>query len=254
MRWALSVRGGCGSRYPGPAEPDAEAGAVDGAAGGVDVVVPFGGDVVGAVGGGAEVESDADELPVGGGAAVVDDGGPVTLLVLSGVVVTGDSVVGAEVGVGAGDTSLVVGRGRGACGLSAPGSWGSTKRPSPSPATARTEPAAFCAMRTRLRVCTPARRRARCSSPKGVYSWVSRIIRVNSRSKWSIGSPSPHRLDDVEQDATQPGHAPRGMGPGGAHRAPQYFGDLPFGKVLVVAQYHRGPLPRRELGKGPLQP
>lgn len=208
---AVSTRGESGrrygSRYPGLAEPDAEAGAVDGAAGGVGVEVSSGGEVVGAVGGGAEVASDAVEVPVGDGAVVKDDGCPVALPVLSGVVVLGGAVVGAEVGVGAGDTWLVVGRGRGACGLFAPGSLGSTKRPSPSPATARTEPAAFCAMRTRLRVWTPARRRARCSSPKGAYSWVSRIIRANSRSKWSIGSPSPHRLDDVEQDATQPGHA-----------------------------------------------
>ncbi|MFI8230984.1 hypothetical protein ACIGDI_19305 [Streptomyces sp. NPDC085900] len=86
------------------------------------VVVSLGGEVVGAVGGGAEVESDAVELPVGGGTAVEDDGCPVALLVLSGVVVLGGAVVGAEVGVGAGDTWLVVGRGRGACGLFAPGS------------------------------------------------------------------------------------------------------------------------------------
>lgn len=179
-----------GRRHPGLAEPDAEAGAVDGAVGegGVDVR-SGGGVVVGAVGGGAE--TDVEELGFGGG-AVVDEGGcPVASAVLDGVVVLGGAVVGVGGGSGAGDTWLVVGSGCGACGLFSAGAWGSMKKPSPSPATARTEPAAVRTVRTRLRVLTPARRRAWCSAPKGVNSWVSRIIRANSRSKWSIGSFTP---------------------------------------------------------------
>jgi hypothetical protein len=139
-----------GSCYPGLAEPEADAGAVDGAAGEVGVAVFFGGEVVGVVGGGAEV--DADEVPDGGGAAVEDDGCPVAPVVLCDVVALGGAVVGAGVvvGAGAGDTWLVVGRGCGACGLLSPWAWGSMNRPSPSPATASTEPAAFRAVRTRL--------------------------------------------------------------------------------------------------------
>jgi len=171
------------ARYPEPAEPVADArtvdGVPDGVAGAVGVPVSLGSAVP--VGGGAEVV--VSEVPVEVGVVAGADGIPAVPVALSVAVAVALGGADVPVGLGLGDTGLVAGRGCGACGLFSPGSWGSRKKPMPSPATARTEPAAFCAMRIRRRACTPARSRTRSSASKGVYSWVSRIIRVNSRSK-----------------------------------------------------------------------
>lgn len=144
--------------------------------GGVGLLVPVG------------VEDTGAELPfvgdVVGGAEVF---GAVPVVVAEGVLV-GDAS-GVPVGVVVGATGpvwlvrLVSGRGRGVCGPSAARSWGSRRKPMPSPATARTEPTALCTARARRRAWTPARRRLRCCGSKGVCSWESRIIRASSCSK-----------------------------------------------------------------------
>ncbi len=66
---------------------------------------------------------------------------------------------GEVLGVGAG---LSAGRGCGAVGRSSVWPCGHRNRPRPSPATARTEPAARRAARTRRRARTPARSASRC--------------------------------------------------------------------------------------------
>ncbi|WP_405875648.1 hypothetical protein [Streptomyces sp. NBC_00005] len=171
-------------RYPESTEaPDTDASAVegvlDGVAGAVGVPVSEGGAwVLVAVGS----EDTVAELPVVAGAVVGADGSPVVPVGLTVEVPLGDAS-GVRVGVGLGDAGIVAGRGRGACGLFSPGSCGSMKKPMPSPATARTDPAAFCTARARRRARTPDRRRAWCPASKGVCSWESRIIRASSCSK-----------------------------------------------------------------------
>jgi hypothetical protein len=154
---------------------------LDGVAGALGVPEDEGGGVLVADAVGSE--DTVTELPVAVGVV----GGPEVESPVPAVVV-GDEVevsLGDASGVGVvlGYDGLVAGRGRGAWGLSLAGSWGSRKKPTPSPATARTEPTAFCAARARRRARTPARRRVRCFGSKGVCSWVSRINRANSRSK-----------------------------------------------------------------------
>jgi hypothetical protein len=152
-----------------------------GVAGAVVVsVFPSGGASVLVVGG---EEVAVSGVLVGVGVVVGAVGSPAAPVGLSEEVALGGAVV--AVGVEPGDAGPVAGRGCGcgAVGRFPPGSWGSMKKPMPSPATARTEPAARCTVRARRRACTLARRRAPSSASKGVYSWESRIIRASSRSK-----------------------------------------------------------------------
>lgn len=119
----------------------------------------------------AGAEGGAEVPAVSSGAAVSEPVG----------VPEGWGGVGESVGVTSGDGRPV--RGSGACGRSLSGVWGNRKSPAPSPATASTEPTAFCAERTRRRSRIPVLRRFRCAGSKGVCSSASRIIRANSRSK-----------------------------------------------------------------------
>lgn len=143
------------------------------------VPVPEGGGAVSDVVGS---EDAVAELPVGVEPGVAGD--PVVCVAV-GLAVSLGGVSGVRVGVAVGSVGLTAGTGSGACGLLSTWSWGSRKKPRPIPATARAEPTAFCAVRTRRRASTPDRRRVRCLGSKGVVSWVSRIIRASSRSKWS---------------------------------------------------------------------
>lgn len=135
---------------------------------------------------------------VAGGPAVAVPEGPVPteleLSVALSVVIGAVGVVGADPvglvlggrvgdGVVVGEEEPVAGRGTGAWGWSRSGACGSRTRPTPSPAATSTEPTAFCAARTRRRTSTPVLSRSCCAGSKGVYSWASRIIRANSRSK-----------------------------------------------------------------------
>ncbi|MFJ1534502.1 hypothetical protein ACIOFV_39895 [Streptomyces mirabilis] len=110
-------------------------------------------------------------------------------VVIGAVGVVGTDPVGLVLGGRVGDGVMVAeeepveGRGTGAWGWSRSGACGSRTRPTPSPAATSTEPTAFCAARTRRRTSTPVLSRSCCAGSKGVYSWVSRIIRANSRSK-----------------------------------------------------------------------
>lgn len=98
--------------------------------------------------------------PVDGRAAWVSVGAPA-------VEDPGEDVSGTSVGVVVGAAGLIAGRGRGACGLFSTGSWGSSQKPMPSPATTSAEPTARCATRARCRDRTPDRRRCRCRGSKG---------------------------------------------------------------------------------------
>lgn len=135
---------------------------------------------------------------VAGGPAVAVPEGPVPTelelsialsVVIGAVGVVGADPVGLVLGGGVGDGVVVgeekpvVGRGTGAWGWSRSGACGSRTRLTPSPAATSTEPTAFCAARTRRRTSTPVLSRFCCAGSKGVYSWASRIIRANSRSK-----------------------------------------------------------------------
>ncbi|MFI6551064.1 hypothetical protein ACIBO9_48305 [Streptomyces prunicolor] len=157
-------------------------------AGLVKVLRPVGAPVVSVPDGGADVSvvlgsgDEVVELPVGVPVGVLD--GPVEPVGV-GLVVPLGVVSGVRVGVGPGSVGLRAGRGRGACGLLSTWSWGSRKKPRPIPATARTEPTAFRAVRTRRLARTPDRRRVWCLASKGLVSWESRIIRASSRSKRS---------------------------------------------------------------------
>ncbi|MFJ8009186.1 hypothetical protein [Streptomyces fagopyri] len=124
----------------------------------------------------AELEPPAEEgavgvlevLGVSSGAVVSDPVG----VPLGGRVVDGET---------SGEERPVMGSGD--CGRSLFGVCGSRNRPTLIPATASTEPTAFCAERIRRRARTPVMRRSRCAGSKGVCCSVSRIIRANSRSK-----------------------------------------------------------------------
>ena len=163
-------------------------------AGLVKVLRPVGAPVVSVPDGGGDVSvvlgsgDEVVELPVGVELGVPAD--PVVSVGVGLVVVLGD-VFGVRVGVAVGNVGLTAGRGSGACGRSSTRSCGSRRKPRPIPATAKAEPTALCATRTRRLARTPDRRRVRCRGSKGVVSWVSRIIRASSRSKWSINSPYP---------------------------------------------------------------
>jgi hypothetical protein len=136
-------------------------------------------------------------MVAGGLAVAVPEGAVATEFELSvelPVVIGAVGVVGADSvelslegrvgdGVMVGDEEPVEGRGTGAWGWSRSGACGSRNRPRPSPAATSTEPTAFCAARTRRRTSTPVLSRSWCAGSKGVYSWASRIIRANSRSK-----------------------------------------------------------------------
>jgi hypothetical protein len=110
-------------------------------------------------------------------------------VVVGAVGVVGADPVGAPLkglvgdGVMVGEKEPVAGLGAGAWGWSRSGVCGSRNRPRPSPAATNTEPTALCAARTRRRTRTPVLSRSRCAGSKGVYSWASRMIRANSRSK-----------------------------------------------------------------------
>ncbi|MDV7220238.1 hypothetical protein [Streptomyces prunicolor] len=157
-------------------------------AGLVKVLRPVGAPVVAVPDGGGDVSvvlgsgDEVVELPVGVEVGLVAD--PVEPVGVGPVVVLGD-VSGVRVGVAVGNVGLTAGRGSGACGRSSTRSWGSRRKPRPIPATAKAEPTAFRAVRTRRPARTPDRRRVRCLASKGVVSWESRIIRASSRSKWS---------------------------------------------------------------------
>ncbi|MEU1532351.1 hypothetical protein [Streptomyces fagopyri] len=159
------------------------------------------GEVGGEGGGGVTLSLGVEEAP--GGAlevAVLEGSAPAEVepLVEEGAVgvlevlgVSSGAVVSDPVGVPLGDGGMVGETsaeerpviGRGDCGRSLFGACGSRNRPTLSPATASTEPTAFCAERIRRRARTPVMRRSCCAGSKGVCCSVSRIIRANSRSK-----------------------------------------------------------------------
>ncbi|MFG2477814.1 hypothetical protein [Streptomyces fagopyri] len=160
------------------------------------------GEAGGVVGGGVMFPLGVEEAPGGGLVVEVLEGSEpaeVELLVEEGAVgvreellgVWSGAVVPDPVGVPLGGWVLVGGTsgeerpvmGSGDCGRSLSGACGSRNRPTLSPATASTEPTAFCAERIRRRTRTPVMRRSCCAGSKGVRSSVSRIIRANSRSK-----------------------------------------------------------------------
>ncbi|MFE5140402.1 hypothetical protein ACFRDV_22440 [Streptomyces fagopyri] len=158
------------------------------------------GEVGGEGGGGVMLPVGVEEAPGGGLVAVLEGsdpaeleppaeegavGVPAVLGVSSGAVVS-DPVgvpLGGRVmdGETSGEERPVMGSGD--CGRSLFEVCGSRNRPMLIPATASTEPAAFCAERIRRRARTPVMRRSRCPGSKGVCCSVSRIIRANSRSK-----------------------------------------------------------------------
>jgi hypothetical protein len=169
-------------RYPESVEVTNDDGSSDvGVASGVGAFL-----VTSDVGGGVLVGSEpgsgesVSELPVVAG----PPGGAEVSLPVGGAVTVALGAESAVVdGVAVGDAGLAAGRGRGACGLVSTLLSGSRKNPMPSPATASTEPTAFCAARARRRARTPDRRRAWCAGSKGVCSRASRIIRDSSLSK-----------------------------------------------------------------------
>ncbi|MEU9453407.1 hypothetical protein [Streptomyces sp. NPDC048277] len=192
-------------RYPAEpvdadAWPDGSAVSVEGADGG-DVVAVVPSDVLPAVlpdepfdvppvvpapgvaveDGGAEEESERPlvAVSVAGGPEVPADGGAEVAAAEGGTVEEGlGPAVVLVLGPG-----LVAGHGCGALGSSRVPEWGHRRRPRPSPATARTPPAACCAALTRRRTCTPARSRSRCLGSNAVVSRSSCINCVNCRSK-----------------------------------------------------------------------
>ena len=142
-------------------------------AGLVKVLRPVGAPVVSVPDGGGDVSvvlgsgDEVVELPVGVPVGVVDD--PVEPVGVELAVALGD-VSGVRVGLAVGSVGLMAGRGSGACGRSSTRSWGSRKKPRPIPATAKAEPTAFCAARTRRLARTPERSRVWCRGSKGVVS------------------------------------------------------------------------------------
>jgi hypothetical protein len=167
--------------YPAPVALTDDEGSTVVVGGDDDVTLPLG--VAGMVAGGPAVAVPEGPVPTELELSVA------LSVVIGAVGVVGADPVGLVLGGRVGDGVMVAeeepvaGRGAGAWGWSRSGACGSRTRPTPRPAATSTEPTAFWAARTRRRTSTPVLSRSCCAGSNGVYSWVSRIIRANSRSK-----------------------------------------------------------------------